>query len=182
MAKKNKKISQKLKKVKNKKEGYDMVQALGKSYMPNPIRKSTPTKQIKRPVASKQDEYKKMRKLHPDVPLKVLKTAVDRRFKLIKNQTIYEKALKKELLKRKVKFIFQKIFFTESQYYIVDFYLPFKNIIIELDGKQHDDAISYDTKRSMDLINAGVKNVIRFSNRDIYTKLNQCALEIESYI
>jgi len=31
----------------------------------------------------------------------------------------------------------EKIFYTENSFYIADFYIPSKNIIIEIDGKSH---------------------------------------------
>jgi very-short-patch-repair endonuclease len=53
--------------------------------------------------------------------------------------------------------------------YIVDFRLTNYRIIIELDGKQHDNAIDYDTKRTEYLTRLGYK-VIRFKNDERFDK------------
>jgi len=50
--------------------------------------------------------------------------------------------------------------------YIVDLLLPEYKTIIELDGIQHKQNLSYDTKRTFDLINLGYK-LIRFDNIEL---------------
>ena len=56
------------------------------------------------------------------------------------------------------------------QGYIVDFVCLEKKLIIELDGSQHADQISYDIKRSLKLENDGFK-VIRFWNNSIFSDI-----------
>ena len=56
------------------------------------------------------------------------------------NATYAEKLLK-AFLTGKIDFEFQKIIYTDNKhFFIADFYIPSKNLIIELDGEYHDDA------------------------------------------
>ena len=56
------------------------------------------------------------------------------------NATYAEKLLK-TFLTGKIDFEFQKIIYTDNKhFFIADFYIPSKNLIIELDGEYHDDA------------------------------------------
>ncbi len=57
--------------------------------------------------------------------------------------------------------------------YIVDFYCPKANLIIELDGGQHysDEGIAKDGKRDAYMVSLGLK-VLRFSDRDVFRNLN----------
>ena len=56
------------------------------------------------------------------------------------NATYAEKLLK-AFLAGKIDFEFQKIIYTDNKhFFIADFYIPSKNLIIELDGEYHDDA------------------------------------------
>lgn len=56
--------------------------------------------------------------------------------------------------------------------YIVDFYCPSEKLIIEVDGKVHENFINneYDHMRSKRLNELGYR-VIRFTNQDIYKNL-----------
>lgn len=56
---------------------------------------------------------------------------------LIKNATWWENRIKYYLTSIGIKFEFQKIIFTPKGCYIVDFYLPNYNIVIECDGMFH---------------------------------------------
>ena len=57
--------------------------------------------------------------------------------------------------------------------YIVDFYCPKEKLIVELDGKVHENAINnnYDFKRTERLEELGLK-VIRFSNEEVFENLS----------
>ena len=56
------------------------------------------------------------------------------------NATYAEKLLK-TFLTGKIDFEFQKIIYTDNKhFFIADFYIPSKNLIIELDGEYHDNA------------------------------------------
>lgn len=58
-------------------------------------------------------------------------------------------------------------------HYIVDFYCPKYNFVIELDGSQHytDDGKEYDLQRDTYLKFSGLK-VLRFTNLQITTQIN----------
>ena len=60
------------------------------------------------------------------------------------NATYAEKLLK-TFLTGKIDFEFQKIIYTDNKhFFIADFYIPSKNLIIELDGEYHNDAKQQD--------------------------------------
>lgn len=69
---------------------------------------------------------------------KRLKTrANDFKKDLIANQTPSEANMKVILKSLNITYEFQKIYYTESTFYIADFYLPEHDIIIEVDGEYH---------------------------------------------
>lgn len=61
--------------------------------------------------------------------------------------------------------------------YILDFYCPKANLIIEIDGSQHLNAKDYDSERDLMLSSRGYK-VIRFSNEDITRGLTNVLTKI----
>lgn len=85
------------------------------------------------------------------------KQARERAAKMRANPSWLEKIMMSFLDDRGVRYEFQKILYimsdknNVSRYYIVDFYIPDKNLIIEVDGKFHDDQIEKDDKRTMDI-------------------------------
>ena len=84
------------------------------------------------------------------------------------NATYAERVLK-TFLAGKIDFEFQKIIYTDNKhFFIADFYIPSKNLIIELDGEYHDDAKQQekDIWRTKILKSLGYK-VIRFKNKQI---------------
>ena len=58
--------------------------------------------------------------------------------------------------------------------YIVDFFCPKYNLVIEVDGGQHysDTMLEADKQRETALNNLGMK-IIRFTNTDVLTNLNE---------
>ena len=81
----------------------------------------------------------------------------------------YAERLLKAFLTGKIDFEFQKIIYTDNQhFFIADFYIPSKNLIIELDGEYHDDAKQQekDIWRTKILKSLGYR-VIRFKNKQI---------------
>lgn len=92
------------------------------------------------------------------------------RQKLIDRATPEELKFKKELDKKGVKYEFQKIIRKpKGGCYIVDFYIPFKNMIIEIDGCHHylnEEVKLNDQFRTQYLKSKGFK-VIRIKNEDI---------------
>lgn len=84
------------------------------------------------------------------------------------NATYAERLLKTFLI-GKIDFEFQKIIYTDNKhFFIADFYIPSKNLIIELDGEYHDDIKQQnkDIWRTKLLNSLGYK-VIRFKNKQI---------------
>ena len=81
----------------------------------------------------------------------------------------YAERLLKAFLTGKIDFEFQKIIYTDNKhFFIADFYIPSKNLIIELDGEYHDDAKQQekDIWRTKILKSLGYR-VIRFKNKQI---------------
>lgn len=68
---------------------------------------------------------------------KYKKIAEEYRDTRIKEQTQSEKVTKALLKSMKVEYSFQKVFYNPDTFYIVDFYLPKSNIVIEVDGGYH---------------------------------------------
>ena len=67
------------------------------------------------------------------------------------------------------------------QNYILDFYCPEKNIAIELDGSQHIQQSSYDTKRTEILNNAEI-TVLRFWDNDVLQHINEVLNQILEHL
>ena len=65
--------------------------------------------------------------------------------------------MQRVLDKHHIKYEFQKIFYIYAddgwitRYYIADFYIPNKKIIIEVDGKFHDEHRLHDKQRTKDI-------------------------------
>lgn len=81
----------------------------------------------------------------------------------------YAERLLKAFLTGKIDFEFQKIIYTDNKhFFIADFYIPSKNLIIELDGEYHDNAKQQekDIWRTKILKSLGYR-VIRFKNKQI---------------
>lgn len=86
---------------------------------------------------------------------------------LIKKQTQSEKLFKAYLKSLNVPYFFQKIFYMKHSFRIVDFYLPTCNVIIEIDGKYHENNKIKDFIRTVELENAGVVQIYRFTNEEV---------------
>lgn len=89
------------------------------------------------------------------------------------NATYAERVLK-TFLTGKIDFEFQKIIYTDNKhFFIADFYIPSKNLIIELDGEYHDDVKQQnkDIWRTQLLHSLGYR-VIRFKNKQIIESKN----------
>lgn len=67
------------------------------------------------------------------------KIAEEYRDKKVKEQTKSEIITKASLKSLKISYDFQKIFYNEETFYIVDFYLPEYNVVLEIDGGYHND-------------------------------------------
>lgn len=99
---------------------------------------------------------------------------------LIKKQTDSEKRFKIFLNRIGVKYEFQKIIFYDSSFYIVDFYLPSRKIVFEIDGGYHNskEQKSKDNKRTGIIKNYGVKKVYRFTNEET-TNTSECVSRLK---
>jgi len=101
---------------------------------------------------------------------------------LRKNMTDAEKLLWSRLRTKQLKgcqFYRQKII----ENYIVDFYCPKANLVIELDGGQHysDEGQKKDMIRDACVSDIGLK-VVRFSDRDIFENIEGVLEKIWSYL
>ena len=65
--------------------------------------------------------------------------------------------------------------------YIVDFFCPRLNLVIEIDGQSHDFKSKMDAKRQNDLENMGL-DVLRFSEGEVRHKMNDVLFTIEQWI
>lgn len=94
-----------------------------------------------------------------------------------KNPTKAEAKLKSLLLSWKIRFRSQRQF----DYFIVDFLIPHKRLVIEVDGEYHLGRQEYDRRRERHLENLGL-NVIRVSNQEVLAgKCEELRKRIESY-
>ncbi len=101
-----------------------------------------------------------------------------RKFKLVKNATPEELHVK-SIFDNDIpatKYCFQKGFFTNNRFFIVDFYIPKGRICLEIDGGYHIDQKEYDEARDWFLTEKRGFRVIRVSNEDAM-KLNKKSLE-----
>jgi very-short-patch-repair endonuclease len=98
---------------------------------------------------------------------------------LRKTPTPTEKVLWQRLRKRAIcnqKFLRQVIMRFEveanrSGFFIVDFFCPEWNLVIEVDGNVHSHQVNYDSAREKILENIGCQ-VLRFSNDDIFFNID----------
>lgn len=82
-------------------------------------------------------------------------------------ETATEKKIRQLLEGYSIKHTTQKPIYTSDSFYIVDFYLPEINLVVEVDGGYHYtvEQIEYDNKKNDKLLSLGY-NVLRFSNKD----------------
>lgn len=99
---------------------------------------------------------------------------------LRKNATKQENHLWFDFL-RKLPVRFYRQYTIEN--YIVDFFCPKADLVIELDGSQHYEpsAIEYDIKRTQTL-NRHNLTVFRYTNRDINEKFDAVCEDIKNYL
>lgn len=125
-------------------------------------------KKENRSKISKKTNHKK--KLSDRKQLQLKEKAAKFKKQLVANQTKSEKVFKALLKGCGIKYIFQKIFYADKSFYIVDFYLPDYNIVVEIDGGYHNtkEQIIADRKRTGKLKKYNnIKKVIRFTNKDV---------------
>ena len=104
--------------------------------------------------------------------MRLKRKTLGRRVKELKERaTDAEKIVYNYLMKKRVKFIFQKGFISGPNYVIVDFYLPKpKKICIEIDGGYHTTLkqMNRDFNKDNYLENYRGFKVYRFTNEQIY--------------
>jgi len=98
------------------------------------------------------------------LPIPTFKVLRERKLKLIKNATYAETKFQQRLIGGKIRFEFQEIL----PPYIVDFLISKRLVIIELDGKHHDDQKDYDKRRTQYFQRRGFA-VIRIPNAEVMT-------------
>jgi very-short-patch-repair endonuclease len=132
--------------------------------------------QTKKSIKNKVDKRLKklQKKLHNDQvkylsDLELRGLAERFRNDLIRKQTEAEKVFKAILKSLHVEYEFQKVFFTNNSFYIVDFYIPNKNTVFEIDGGYHFniEQRKLDSRRTTILKNKGIFQVYRFTNKDV---------------
>ena len=106
--------------------------------------------------------------------------AVNNAKKQKKNATKQENHLWFDFL-RKLPVRFYRQYTIEN--YIVDFFCPKADLVIELDGSQHYEpsAIEYDIKRTQTL-NRHNLTVFRYTNRDINERFDAVCEDIKNYL
>lgn len=87
-----------------------------------------------------------------------------------------EKAFRYALMIHRIHYQRQKV----VHRYIVDFYLPKRNLIIEIDGPEHDLKKAYDQTREKFLTEAGFI-VLRFTNKQVYDDLPGCMARVKEF-
>lgn len=99
--------------------------------------------------------------------------------KLVERHTIEEAYILKLLKEAKIPVVFQEILYIGTSFIIVDFLLPKKKIILELDGGQHftPEKLKTDLERDKALKAQGYK-VIRVTNNHAYTLSKTGLLEM----
>jgi very-short-patch-repair endonuclease len=100
-----------------------------------------------------------------------------------KNPTPAEKYFRKLLVATGIRFKSEKVVYKQKSFYIVDFYIPDKNLCIELDGGYHEDPKQKqkDFLRDKYLLGQGYQNW-RMTNEEAMTlTVQQVKEKIESY-
>jgi very-short-patch-repair endonuclease len=139
----------------------------------------------RRPLNNKKKSKKKPIKKGQELTIELLETsALAIRKNLIINQTASEKRFKAMLKMCEINYEFQKIFYTLTdfkKYCVVDFYIPDKNIVIEIDGGVHDTARNKaeDSKRSRLLRRMFKVEIIRVNNYQL-SNTEECMRFIET--
>jgi len=88
------------------------------------------------------------------------------RLQLKGNATKAELRFKKILEELDIDYEFQKVIFYPKSFYIVDFYLPKYNRVIEIDGEDHKKKKTKDKDRTHKLKTQGIRSVHRFLNNE----------------
>lgn len=114
---------------------------------------------------AKRKIFEEVDLISPDY--RILDVAKKYRDELVEKQTDSEKIIKAHLKSLNVKFEFQYIvFIDDNKFFIVDFFLPDYNIVLEIDGGYHSEIMQKikDEERIKRLRKLGIKKVERLTN------------------
>jgi len=126
----------------------------------------------------RRDNYKQKRDLSRR------NAALRFRADLLNKATEAEKVFKALLKTIDIKYKFQEIIYTKDSFYIVDFYLPHQNIVIEIDGGHHGtvDQKIKDKRRTQVLKDGGISKVFRFTNMEVLKDHEACLKRIQKLL
>lgn len=104
----------------------------------------------------------------------VIRSAESRASEMIAFPSKLEEMMKLILNAHHIVYQFQKIFYIHAhdgwitRYYIADFFVPHRNLIIEVDGKFHEHQKQHDRNRTKDIQKEyPMIDVVRFSWKDV---------------
>lgn len=106
---------------------------------------------------------------------------------LRKNQTPAEKELWQEIRKQKLGKLFRRqypirfYYGNKKRYFITDFFCKSKKLVIEVDGKIHEDQKEYDLGRDYIIKELGF-NILRFTNEEIFNYTEYVLKKIKEYL
>lgn len=119
-----------------------------------------------------------------DKKLSLSDIAASNRKKRLENTTESEILFANLLSKARIKHKREYVFYPKKSFYIADFYIPEVKLVIEIDGKYHeeDDQMIKDADRTSKLINeCGVREVLRFKNEELIDNI-KCIKTLKSTI
>lgn len=126
------------------------------------------TRKRERQIKNNEDERDSLMDKYPHISKVSAGKAIKRRLRQVNIKNKYELMFMKYLDSLDIEYEYQKIFFTDDMYYIVDFYVPKNNVVFECDGKLHEKREFYDEKRTDSLKTyCKIKEVYRFWNTQI---------------
>jgi very-short-patch-repair endonuclease len=130
----------------------------------------------------KKEEYDRLsnKRRSSNREKELYQVAEEFRSDLIKNQTPAEKKFKALLKSLKIEYEFQKIIYTTTKFYIVDFYIPSSKIVFEIDGEYHDtkEQKSRDKERTEILKSNKIVELYRFTNKDVLDNIKYVTTRI----
>jgi very-short-patch-repair endonuclease len=100
----------------------------------------------------------------------VMQYALQCRQERLMNRTRAEMAFAELLDKHRILYEIEKIFLNGDRAIIVDFYLPSKNLAIEIDGSVHEKQRKYDAGRDRWLLETYGVKTIRLANSEVLKK------------
>ena len=100
----------------------------------------------------------------------------------LKSTATKEEIIVIDILKElRIEFKFQRVFFGKKRFIIADFYLPWLEIVLEIDGLNHkkEENRIYDDYRTKFLLNrCHISEVIRFDNYDVNHNIEKIKTEL----